>query len=709
MEKKIVIVGAGYAGILTAKKLAKKLKKHKSEEVNITIIDRNPFHTMLTELHEVAADRVDEDSIKISLKRVFAGRKVDVKLDTVTSIDFNNKKVVGNQETYQYDYLVLAAGSKPTYYGTPGADEYSKKLWSYDDAVNLKEHILTTFRDASREPIEAERKRMLTFYVVGAGFTGVEMVGELAEYVPFLCEKFDIKRSDVTLVNVDGLSRPIPNLTEKLSAKVAKRLEKVGVQLVLNSFVAAIGEDFIELKQNDKVVRYSCGTVIWAAGIQSADITQDAGKSLELQRGGRIQVDTYLRSMKDKNVYIIGDNMHYIAEGEERPVPQMVENCEQSSHTAAHNIVVALTGKGEMEVYKPSFHGVMVSIGGRYAVAHVGLPGHFFSLPSFFAMFAKHFINIIYFIQVLGWNKVFSYIKHEFFTIRNCRSFVGGHFSNRTPSFLLVALRVWLGAVWVFEGVLKIVEGWFKSPKLDGFFNGANAWYQSILNPAAAGANPDAVSEATTTAVDTAFKTVSFASNAAHKVITLASDAVSGATAAGDVAGAAADAVAGATGAAEVVVEAGKAAGSILLNFNFLGLFKVIFVSGKELADSKLSDYAFKLDVPLMNWFVDKLILPKDGIQMFMQIFIVVAEILVGLALMGGLFTTPAAGFSLILQFMFVCTTGLYLGNIWMVFAGIAVLVGAGRTLGLDYYAMPGLKKVWKKLPFVRKLYIYND
>ena len=95
MGKKIVIVGAGYAGILTAKKLAKKFKKQK--DISITIIDKNPFHTMLTELHEVAANRVDEDSIKISLSRVFAGRNVDVKLDTINSIDFEKKNVIGTR------------------------------------------------------------------------------------------------------------------------------------------------------------------------------------------------------------------------------------------------------------------------------------------------------------------------------------------------------------------------------------------------------------------------------------------------------------------------------------------------------------------------------------------------------------------------------------------------------------------------------------
>ena len=134
-----------------------------------------------------------------------------------------------------------------------------------------------------------------------------------------------------------------------------------------------------------------------------------------------------------------------------------------------------------------------------------------------------------------------------------------------------------------------------------------------------------------------------------------------------------------------------------------------MFVSEKEVAQSTLSDFAFKLDIPLMNWFVDSFVLASGGMQVTMQTTIVIAEILIGLALIAGLFTTPAAAFSLLLQFMFVCTTGLYLGTFWMIFAGIAVLIGGGRTFGLDYYVMPVLKEAWKKIPLVRKLYIYND
>lgn len=653
MQKDIVIIGAGYAGVLTAKKLIKKSKKN--QDLNITIIDKNSFHTMLTELHEVAANRVEEDSIKLSLKKVFAGRKVNVKLDTVDSVDFKQKSVIGMQDKYSYDILVIAAGSRPTFFGVEGAKDFSFKLWSYEDAIILREHIQNCFRKAAIEPNITIKKKLLTFFVVGAGFTGTEMVGELAEYVPILCEKYEIEQSLVNIHCVDILTRVVPTLTEKLSSKIEKRLKKMNVELSLNTGVVKIDKDYIELKRNETTTQYETNTIIWAAGIESAQITSKVAQILPSSRRNRIETDKFLRSIGDESVFVVGDNICYIPEGEKNPVLQLVENCEQSAEVAAHNIMCVINGKNDnMDAYKPVFHGVMVSVGGRYGVALVGMPNKMVSLPSFFAMFVKHFINIIYYIQVLGWNKIFSYLKHEFFTIRNDRSFVGGHLSNKTPSFLLIFLRLWLGAVWLFEGVKKIADGWFSSPMLTDFFGGANSFYNSIINGASSTA--DAASSAT--------------------------PAVEGAV---------------------------KSVGKVLINFDIFGLIKVIFVSAKEIAESTINDFAFKLDIPLMNWFVNKIILPNNAIQITMQIFIVAAEILIGLSLIGGLFTTPANAFSLVLQVMFVCTTGLYLGTFWMIFAAIALLIGSGRILGLDYYAMPYLKKQWKKLPFVKKLYLYND
>ncbi len=665
---KIVVIGAGYAGVLASKKLEKKLRKQKlADSTEITLIDKHPYHTMLTELHEVAACRVGEESVKMNLDQIFAGRKVNVVLDTVTNVDFENNKIQGKDGSYDYDYLVLAAGSKPTYFGVEGAEENSYTLWSYDDAVKLRDRIHDCFRMAADETDVIKRRELLSFYVVGAGFTGVEMVGELAEYTPILCKRFNINREDVTIVDVDGLSRPVPILPEKLSNKVDRRLRKMGVEVVMGASVVGVGENFIKLKKGEEVSQHVAGTVIWTAGIESSDITAEIASKVTSGGRGRIQVNENLQSVDHENVYVIGDNMLYVAPGEERPVPQMVENAEHSAATVAKNIVATITKKGELEAYNPKFHGVMVCVGGRYGVARGGMAKHQINFASFFAMFAKHFINIIYFIQVMGWTKVFSYLKHEFFTIRNRRSFLGGHFSNRTPSFMLVPLRLWLGAVWVYEGVMKIVEGWLTTPMLAGFFGGANSWFDSLLgriDPAAA----DAVASASTEAAD---------------AVASASTAVEGAAAA-------------------------VQTGTVIFDWNFK-LFETILVSGVELAESTVSDIAFKIQVPFVDWFVENVVLSGDSMTMFMQIVIVVLQILIGLGLMGGCFTFLSAGVSLVLQAMFVTTTGLYLNTFWMIFASVALLFGGGYTLGIDYYLMPFLKSKWQKVKWARKWYLYND
>lgn len=673
---KIVVIGAGYAGVLATKKLEKKLRKRKLlDSCEITLIDKHPYHTMLTELHEVAACRVGEESIKMDLKQIFAERKVNVVLDTVTGVDFNTNTVNGKNSNYSYDYLVVAAGSKPTYFGVEGAEQYSYKLWSYDDAVKLRDRIHDCFRLAADETDINKKKELLSFYVVGAGFTGVEMVGELAEYTPILCKRFGIDREDVTIVDVDGLSRPVPILPEKLSNKVDKRLRKMGVDVVMNASVVGVGENFIKLRKGDEVSEHVAGTVIWTAGIESSEITASIAKEVKSGGRGRIEVDEYLRSVDHENVYVIGDNMLFTAPGQERPVPQMVENAEHSAAAVARNIIVAITGEGERESYNPKFHGVMVCVGGRYGVARGGMANHQINFASFFAMFAKHFINIIYFIQVMGWTKIFSYLKHEFFTIRNNRSFLGGHFSNKTPSFMMVPLRVWLGAVWVFEGVMKIVEGWLNKPMLECFFGGANSWFDSLLGRI----DPNAI-------------------NAVSSATTEVADAVASSTVQ------AADAVA----SASTAVAAAAPSGTVIFDWN-LKLFELIFVSGTDLAKATISDLAFKIQVPFVDWIVENMVLSSDAMTMFMQGFIVVLQILIGLGLMGGCFTFLSAAVSLVLQAMFVTTTGLYLNTFWMIFAGLAVMFGGGRSIGIDYYLMPWLKKQWKKVKWARKWYLYND
>lgn len=681
MEKKIIILGGGYAGVLTAKKLAKRFKK--DDNVKITLIDKNRYHTMLTELHEVAANRVDEDSIRISLRRIFAGRKVEVVTDAISKIDYEAQTLTGELAVYSYDYLVVATGSQPAFFGIPGAEEYAYRLWSYNDAMRLRAHTTKVFEKAMNETDPEEKKRLLTFYVSGAGFTGVEMAGELAEWSVALCEQFEIERDEVRIIEVDMLDRVIPVLTPAMSIKAQRRLEKMGVQVVLKAAIQAIGPDFIEYKQNDKIIRDNTATIIWTAGTEGSQIAKDSTGVKQVGRG-RIAADPYLRAEGYDNVFLAGDSMFYKPEGAAAPVPQMVENCEHSAAEVAHNLTVALTGQGEMKAYKPEFHGVMVCIGGRYGLALVGTDKKKFALPSFLAMFAKHFINIIYFIQVLGWNKVASYVRHEFFTIRKKRSFVGGHFSNRTPSFMLVPLRIWLGVTWLFEGYNKIIDGWTNTLKLPGFFNGSGALFAKVLW--GAGSGTDATASA----------------SAAGEAVTQATQAVA------EAAKAATDAVASASTAVEGTAYAANATNGAIINWDIFGIFQVHYIKIPG-ATHNLMRYALRVPTFVTDWFRDSVILTSEPLMIFFQNMILVSELAIGLALIGGLFTFLASAYSIVLLAMFLMMNGLYLGQLWMIAASLAVLIGGGSIFGLDYYASPWLKKLWKNIPWVKKNYLYND
>ncbi|MBU3111418.1 NAD(P)/FAD-dependent oxidoreductase [Clostridium lacusfryxellense] len=449
-KKRIAILGGGYGGVLTAKKLAKKFKK--DDNIEITLIDKHPYHTLLTELHEVAAGRVSEDSIRIDLKKIFAKRKVDVVLDEITELDFKNNVLISKNSRYEYDYLIIGAGSKPTYFGIKGAEEYCHKLWSYEDAVNLKEHILQMFRKAVKEPNKEERQKLLTFIVVGGGFTGVEMMGELGEWKERLCKEFCIEEKEVTLYLADDLPKILPTFPDKLISKAKKRLNKLGVKVLTNAGVTEVTKDCATLRNNGTVNTY---TVIWTAGVEGSDIVG----TMDIAQKGRkrIVTDDKLQSLDYKNVYIVGDNIFFIPEGEERPVPQMVENAEASAELIAHNVHSDITGT-EKKSYKPSFHGAMVCIGGKYGLASIGAGKKFYSLSGFFALFVKHFINVVYFFQVAGFNKCWSYLMHEFFHVKDNRSLVGGYFSKSSPNFWLVPLRMFVGYKWLSEGLEKLPQ-----------------------------------------------------------------------------------------------------------------------------------------------------------------------------------------------------------------------------------------------------------
>ncbi|WP_106769061.1 FAD-dependent oxidoreductase [Paenibacillus faecalis] len=624
--KKIVLLGGGYGGVHAAKKLAKKFKK--SQDVQITLIDRNPYHTLLTELHEVAANRTAEDAVKIDLQKIFAGKNVDVVLDDIKSIDFDGKKLNSDTAVYEYDYLVIGTGCKPTFFGIPGAEENAFTLWSFEDAVRLKEQIRHSFREAAKENDPAVRKAKLSFVVVGAGFTGVELIGEMAEFRDELCKEFYIDKSEVRLVVADMAPKILPILPDKLIAKSEKYLRKVGVEIITSAKITGVGEDRVILGEGKEII---ANTIVWTAGVEGSDLVGN----LDVKQEGRKRIVTNdkLQSVDHENVYVIGDNIFYIPEGETRPVPQMVENAEQAAQVAAHNLHADITG-GTKKSYKPTFHGTMVCIGSRYGVANVGLPNKMFMLTGFFAMLAKHFMNMFYLFTVAGFNKVWSYMMNEFFHVNNRRSFVGGHFSKRSPNFWLVPLRIYLGFMW-------LSEGWDKMLKI---IDDPNRIF--LIPPAP---TPDGVTAATQ-AVNEVSQTVD--AQTAASAVSTAKDAVQ-------------------------------------------ALPVPDFISS------------------MVSGFMDMFFYTADGgytaLASVFQIGMVAAEIVFGLMLIAGLFTAVASIGTIAMGVM-IWTSGMApYEMLWFITAAIATIGGSGSTFGLDYYVLPWLKKHWKKVPLVKRWYIYTD
>ncbi|WP_028543842.1 FAD-dependent oxidoreductase [Paenibacillus taiwanensis] len=623
--KKIVVLGGGYGGVLTAKKLAKRLNKDK--DVSITLIDRKPYHTMMTELHEVAACRVDEDAIKMDLKQIFAGRKVDVVLDEVTNIDFNGKSLKGRKQSYDYDYLVIGTGCKPSFFGIPGAEEHSMTLWSFEDAVLLKRQIRDMFMKATKELNAEMRKEMLTFVVVGAGFTGVELIGEIAEYREELCHEFHVDPSEVRLVVADMAPKILPILPDKLIKKAEKYLTKMNVEMITSAKITGVTENSVVLGDKGDV---KAQTVVWTAGVEGSELVGN----LDVQQNGRKRIVTNdkLQSVDHENVYVVGDNIFYIPEGEERPVPQMVENAEHSAGIIAHNITADIKN-GTKKSYKPTFHGTMVCIGGRYGVASVGMPGKMFNCTGFMAMLFKHLINMVYFIQVLGFYKVWSYKIHEFFRVKNNRSFVGGHLAMRSPNFWLVPLRIFIGGKWLLEGIEKLQK--------------------VITDPSKIFLIPAKVTDGTT---------------GASQAIDAVKETVDAHTAASAVEG------------AKTAVEAIPVPGFI-----------------KNMVDWSMDTFFYTADGGF------------TGLAHFFQTGMVIAEIVFGAMLILGLFTAIASLGTIAMGVM-IYTSGMApYEMLWYVFGAFALIGGSGSTLGLDYYLYPRLKRMWKKVPFVKKWYLYTD
>ncbi|WP_127336231.1 NAD(P)/FAD-dependent oxidoreductase [Enterococcus faecalis] len=642
-KQNIVVVGAGYAGVSATKFLAKKFKK--DTDVTITLIDRHSYHTMMTELHEVAGGRVEPEAIQYDLQRLFS-RKKNVKLvtDTVTGIDKENKVVKTLAGSYPFDQLILGMGGEPNDFGTPGVKENGFTLWSFDDAVKIRHHIEATVAKAAIEPDAEVRKAMLTFVVCGSGFTGIEMVGELIDWKDRLAKDAKIDPDEITLMVVEAMPTILNMLSRNDAAKAERYLEKKNVQLLLNSPIVEVASDHIKLKDGSEVPTH---TLIWTAGVKAT--SDAAGFGLEAARGSRLVANEYMQAKgyEDKNIYIIGDLVYY-EETPNTPTPQIVQAAEQTGHTAAANIVADIKG-GEKHAFKGNYQGFMVSIGAKWGVANLFDKIH---LSGFLAIIMKHIVNLKYFFDIRSGYYMFQYIMHEIFHIKDDRSVARGHTSRYGNVLWSVPLRVFYGMVWLVESMKKIVgNGDYLKPST---WFGDGSWFtDKVVFP---------------------FPWLQ------EQVTTGASQATETATTA-------------ASGAADAAASGGADAATQAAHF---GLSYAYGETPMQVFDH------------MPKWFesVMKFMMPNQEVALFMQKFMTIVEVCIALALIAGLFTWLSSAATIGLTIAFCLSGMFYWVNIWFIFVAFALMNGSGRAVGLDRWVIPWIQrklgKAWYGTPKAR-------
>lgn len=355
---KIVILGAGYAGVVSTLKLQKELHYNEAE---VTLVNKHDYHYITTELHQPAAGTMHHDKARIRIEELVDNTKTRFVKDTVLEINREEKKVILANGELSYDYLVIGLGSETETFGIQGIQEHAFSIRSINSVRQIREHIEYQFAKFKNQP---ERTDFLTFIVGGAGFTGIEFVGELADRIPELCSEFDVERELVRIIVVEAAPQAIPMFDPSLVDYALEVLSNKGIEFMLNTPIKEVTADGVILASGEEI---PSATVVWTGGVRGNSIIDKSG--FETMRG-RVKVDEFLRAPEHEDVFVVGDCALVIDEETNRPYPPTAQIAIQHGENLSKNLVTLLRG-GELEKFKPVIRGTVASLGRGEAIGIV--------------------------------------------------------------------------------------------------------------------------------------------------------------------------------------------------------------------------------------------------------------------------------------------------------------------------------------------------
>ncbi|QGQ48005.1 NAD(P)/FAD-dependent oxidoreductase [Metabacillus sediminilitoris] len=387
MSKHIVILGAGYGGLLTAVTARKYLNR---ADAKITVVNKYPTHQIITELHRLAGGTIGEKAISMPLEKLFKGKDIDLKISEVTSFSVDNKEVkLSDGSTLTYDALVVGLGSTTAYFGIPGLEENSMTLKSVAEANKIYNHI----EDRIRAYAETKNEADATILIGGGGLTGVELVGEIVDHMPKVAKGYGVDPKELKIMLVEAGPKILPVLPDHLIERATTSLEKRGVEFITGMPVTNVAGNEIELKDGRKIV---ANTFVWTGGVQGLPMVGESGLAVDRNRA---TVNSYLQSSSHNDVFIVGDSAVVFPPGGGRPYAPTAQNAWQMGELVGYNLFAFFNEKS-MEEFSPINSGTLASLGRKDGVAIVG--GNETPLKGLPASLMKEASNIRYLTHING-------------------------------------------------------------------------------------------------------------------------------------------------------------------------------------------------------------------------------------------------------------------------------------------------------------------
>jgi NADH:ubiquinone reductase (H+-translocating) len=362
--KRVVIIGAGFGGLKAAQVLSK-------QPVQVTLIDKNNYHTFTPLLYQVATCGLDVGAVAYPVRSIFRDvPNVGFLLGEVSAIDYEKQSVTVKAATGEirqepYDYLLIAAGSKTNYFGKESIERNSFGLRDLNDAIAIRHHILKLFEKAAWTTDSAERDALMTLVVVGGGATGLETAGALHELYNNVLDKEYDKRGnlDVRVILLEGTENVLPPYPNRLRKAARRQLESLGVEVKTEAFVDTVTENQITLRDGTVINTH---TIVWATGIVGSPLAEML--DVELERGAKLPVKRTMEVIGRENIFAVGDMIHLLQPNGKDTYPGLIPVAQQQAEVAANNILRAIKGQ-RFEEFKYNDKGIMATIGRRRAVA----------------------------------------------------------------------------------------------------------------------------------------------------------------------------------------------------------------------------------------------------------------------------------------------------------------------------------------------------